>query len=193
MYIFEKHFLLFYLILCRMNFWWFSLFCFDSYLVFWSLWLFLTHCYTFLSHYFLNTERYIDIQINQGNKIFSCHPNFRFLPLQHIPPVFMLKTKQTPTKSKKVVYKRMKYFVFLFFLLYIFYLNFLLSPFYFSLYLHRPLVFTLPFMTMHFIEKKGQMSQKKNNSNKRKTCRKNRETHPSPQISDGIKRILLQI
>lgn len=49
-----------------------------------------------------NTERYINIQIKQGNKIFSCHPNLEFLPLQHIPPVFI--SKQTPTKPKKVVY-----------------------------------------------------------------------------------------
>lgn len=179
MYIFEEHFLLFHLILCRMNFWWFNLFCFDSYLVFWSLWLFLTHCYTFMSHYSFNTESYIDIQINKGNKIFSCHPNLEFLPLQRLPPVLMLKTKQTPMKSKKVVYKRMKHFVFLFFLLYIyiyfFILMFFLSPFHFSLYLHRPLAFTLPFMTMHFIEKRTSESEKDNN-NERKPCRKDRET-----------------
>lgn len=49
--IYLKNILLFHLILCRMNFWWFNLFYFDSYLVFLSLWLFLTHCYTFMSNY----------------------------------------------------------------------------------------------------------------------------------------------
>lgn len=93
------------------------------------------HCYTFMSNcHFLSTERYIDIQIKQGNKIFSCHPNLKFLPLQHIPPIVMLKTKETPTKSKKVVYKRMKLCVFFPLLppIYIdFFFNFLPFPFLF--------------------------------------------------------------
>jgi hypothetical protein len=41
---------------------------------------------------------------------------------------------------------------------------FFLPPFYFSLYLHRPLAFTLPFMTMHFIEKRTSESEKDNNN-----------------------------
>lgn len=136
------------------------------------------------NHYFLNTERHIDIQIKQGNKIFSCHPNLEFLPLQHIPPVFILKTKQTPTKPKKVVYKRMKYYVFLFFLLCIsFLLVSFLFLFHFSPYLHKPPAFNLLFMTI----------ERRTNEPEKKICRNNKETHPSLQISDGIKRILLQI
>ena len=99
------------------------------------------------------------MQIKQGNKIFSCHPNLELSPfslsLQYLCFKKKKKKKRAPTRSKKVVYKRMKHCVFLFFLQCIFFLLIsFLFPFYFSPYLHRPLVFPLPFVTI-----KGQMSQ----------------------------------
>lgn len=148
MYIFEEHFLSFHLILCRMNFWWFNLFCFDLHLVFWSLWLFLTHCYTLMSHYFLNTERYSDIQSNKATKSFLAILISNSSPLSISLQYLCSKQNKPQQNPRKLCIKEWStlfsssssytFFLWIFFLF----------PFYFSLYLHRPLAFTLPFMTM---------------------------------------------
>lgn len=72
------------------------------------------------NHCFLNTEIFIDIQIKQGNKIFSCHPNFECFPFSISLQYLCLKQNKLQQNPRKLCTKEWNT-VFLFFLQCIFF------------------------------------------------------------------------